>query len=762
MSDRITSFACSYPKHVLIVTFILVVLLLPLVFGLQVENKRGAFSLPPEDPVAAVVDKYKTMFGYTEPLYILIETDSVFDTALISRLHCFVEAVRDVPGVNSVRSMFDAKRAVWFSTLNAYRPKLLPLFDAAGNSTISVDELEAEFAAMPVLNRTVVSSDRGFQAVVVDLAGLQEGIHSAEKRAGTVDAILALLTPISQRYRVSVAGQPMIDRALQQTLHRNLRLFVPLSVLLTALFMTVVFRHWRPVLLIGLLATVGLILTLGIMSILGSTLSLTTIMIIPLSVTMTAAYSMHYLEFFVHHHEEYASRDQLMNRTLHTVFRPSLLCGLTTAAGFLALCASDLWVTRTFGLYMGVGVACSMFAANVLLPALLVLSPVGAFCRTVVLTRISALGRAIGTACFRRYQVVTLVAGSVLLLAIVGLTQLHVETNILRYFGRSAQLTADFNRIDRMISGTLPVDVVVTVPSDSLSTTAAAVIRFRDSLEAIPGFASSNSVFDFLQLMEDAKPAAASPIRFPFSLKNNWYRQSLWSFLNESTDLRDYYQTDGTNASIRIAGRLKTQGSQGLAAVLDSIRAAAATLIPHLTMELAGPVPLFVRMQEYVVETQITSLAISFVVVAVLFAMISRSWRSAVSAIVANSLAIVIILGVMGFSGIPIDVTTVMIAAVAIAIAADDTIHFLYRYKIERAQETPRSVAVSSVFSVIGSPVIITSMFLTLGFAVLGLSDFVPISYFGLLTGLIIILALAADLMVVPALIRLLAGNEPS
>ncbi|UCC44606.1 MAG: MMPL family transporter, partial [Candidatus Zixiibacteriota bacterium] len=176
--------------------------------------------------------------------------------------------------------------------------------------------------------------------------------------------------------------------------------------------------------------------------------------------------------------------------------------------------------------------------------------------------------------------------------------------------------------------------------------------------------------------------------------------------------------------------------------------------------EVSGPVPLFVRMQQYVVRTQILSLSISFMAILVLFAIISSSWKSGLAAVLANSLAVIIILGIMGLCEIPLDVTTVMIAAVAIAISADDTIHFLHRYKAEMIKGTAPFVAVDNVFKVVGSPVISSTFLLTLGFAVLAFSDFVPIRNFGLLTGLFIVLALTADLVLIPALIRLLAGNR--
>jgi predicted RND superfamily exporter protein len=178
---------------------------------------------------------------------------------------------------------------------------------------------------------------------------------------------------------------------------------------------------------------------------------------------------------------------------------------------------------------------------------------------------------------------------------------------------------------------------------------------------------------------------------------------------------------------------------------------------------VTGLAAYFVRVEHYVVSTQITSFAVALGVVVLLLGMIGGSLRAGLAVVAVNILPVVVVLGTMGWLAIPLDISTVMIAAIAVGIVVDDTIHLIYRFRIERLAGGAVDASLHAAFREVGLPVLATSIILAVGFASLLPARFVPTAYFGGLSALTILVAAVADMFLLPALIMVLmrrAGNH--
>jgi len=164
----------------------------------------------------------------------------------------------------------------------------------------------------------------------------------------------------------------------------------------------------------------------------------------------------------------------------------------------------------------------------------------------------------------------------------------------------------------------------------------------------------------------------------------------------------------------------------------------------------------FARVEEYVMSTQTKSFALALAATILLLGFLSGSLRVALAVIIVNILPVTLVLGLMGWLSIPLDISTVMIASIALGIVVDDTIHFIYRYRLEYESSRTVEDSIRLAFREIGLPVVTTTIILSVGFGSLMAARFVPTAYFGGLSTLTVMAATLADLFLLPALILLL------
>jgi uncharacterized protein len=277
--------------------------------------------------------------------------------------------------------------------------------------------------------------------------------------------------------------------------------------------------------------------------------------------------------------------------------------------------------------------------------------------------------------------------------------------------------------------------------------------RLAAELRSLDGIGSVASVADLVPRPAGDGNGSAATAPFFAAVR---LPASTWERIGASEFGRDYLRLDDTLATQRISARARVQGTHGLEQVLDDVRERVGAELPGEPVLITGMVPIFVRTLDYIVRSQIYSFALAFAVILLMISVLTCSWRLGAITMLANTLPILLVLGGMGWLGIPLDISTVMIASVVIGIAVDDTIHFLYRFLKEKAVAPDVEEAVTNTFKQVGTPLVISTLVFFGGFLVLVPSSFVPISYFGLLSGLAVLAALVGDLLLLPALLKAL------
>lgn len=609
----------------------------------------------------------------------------------------------------------------------------------------------------PFLSNIVVSNDGRTGGIIVELQSLQ-----SQPVRDVVHAILELVPSYQEELggEIFVAGDPVWtvvadDDLDSDSLKLTLLMFVLIAAILWSFFRDV----WLTVL--PVLAVAGLTVAIhGLLALLSLPMTSILAALPPVLVVIAITAAIHLITAFVR--QEGSDPSAALIEAADEVGPGCFWAAFTTAAGFASFLLSDLASFRQFGLAAGMGLGLAFVGTFTLLPALLCLRPPRARGPgTVRMGLVRDLLSAALAAVTSRPSFV-LVTGAVVLVGLaLGIPRLYYEVD----FGDQSLVLRSVRFMEANFRRPMTTELVVTVP-DGKRIYDEETLRLLQRLERhFDQEPSTGFAWSFLDFLEEAYRidhgqraesfdalVAAAPVEMPLVASH----EGISSFWSESA-----IDAEGANRIYRDRARISVHRSwldgQEQLPYVDRVR----DLIEQVNkevgpqgykVELAGGLELAALAEQRIRETQWGSFGGAFGVVAVtLWALLWSSPGLAALATVCNLLPVLALLGVMGWLGIAVDPANTMVAAVLISINDDDTIHMSLRYQRERRAGRSRLEAITIALKTVGEAVVVTSICLALGFAVLMFSSWGGLVAFGLLASLGIVMALLADLLLLPA-----------
>lgn len=651
----------------------------------------------------------------------------------------------------------------------------------------------------------------------------QEFLDYRTAAAALAHARVAEVRGIVNNYRADaelfLGGVTMITADMIDFISNDLIVFGAGISLFIIITMIVIFRQARFVALPLLTCVTAVVMMLGYLSWVDWRLTVISSNFVALLLILTLAITIHlsvrYQEF--HAKNPDWSQDHLVMETVKAMARPCLYTVLTTVVAFASLVVTDIRPVMDFGWMMTIGVFLALILSFIIIPAGLMLLPKGESADRADNSHIFTLRFSRFTEKHGGFVVVTgLVAA---LVSIYGMTRLEVENRFIDYFHESTEIYQGMLVIDQRLGGTTTLDIILDVDPDLLIENDPLSSASNDELDP---FAEAE-LFDEPDPFEQPEPLAEEdPFAEsdPFSEHNPesqpgnsyWFTvagleeleklhnyleslpevgkvQSLATAYIVGRDLNDGKLNDFELALIRqklpdivkdvlvtpylseeanqtrISLRAKeTDPNLRRAELVEKIRQYAVNEIglKEEQVHFTGMLVLYNNMLQSLFKSQIVTMGAVFLGIMAMFLVLFRSFYFALIAIIPNMLAAVIVLGGMGLAGIPLDMMTITIAAIAVGIGVDHAIHYIHRFKREYELDKSYIGAMHRSHASIGRAMYYTSVTVIIGFSILSLSEFIPSIYFGLLTGLAMFAAIIGSLTLLPKLILLIKplGNH--
>lgn len=700
--------------------------------------------LPRDDPDRVYYREVRDLFGSEEITVIGVFADDVYAPATLAKIDHLSEQLAAIPGVHEVLSLTTMKGA----EMGELGLRIGRLMRTVPATPAEAAAFRAKVEANPIYIGNVVSRDGRAAGISV----LFEAIEDEHTLRAIEDRIRALVAELKGPEQFAITGIPTIKVNGARMMEGDTQTFMPLALLLVVVILYITFRTMRGVLIPLSAVVIGVVWTSGVMVLCGSAITMGTLVLNPLLMVVGVASGIHLISQYYLELKPGRTPAAVVAATMHHVRVPVAIAALTTLIGFATLIFTPIPAIREFGVYSVLGILFILIASFTVIPAALALMPLPAPGRLKspegghVVRGLQALG----TFAVRRRRLVLVCGVLVLLVSVWGITKVRVATDYLSFFSPASTIRQDNALISSRLAGTQPIYIAIDGDRAGAITrlpVLAATRALQEFVNQQPGVDKTVSLVDYLDLVRgvlqpDAKPGDAT---------SQSEIDQILLFVNPA-DLRAVATPDFSRGNM--IARTTLSGSTEVGAFVAAVQAFAAEHFPPgIHVRPTGTVVLLNQSADTLVWGQVTGIWQELFALWLLLAFLFLSLRVGLLALIPNVIPTVILFGIMGWTGITLNVSTSMIAAIAIGIAIDDTIHLLSSFNAELRRSGSQEQAVLYAIRSAGQAAVFISVALAAGFFIVCLSNFQPVQHFGLLSGVTMGVALVTELFFTPALL---------
>jgi predicted RND superfamily exporter protein len=704
------------------------------------------------DPVYQDYERFRQEFGGTRTLIVALEAGSPDQLFSVGTLAYIEQITGDIERIETVQRVDSIATATVVDAVpdGLDVRRLIDLARTRGPDAVRARALDDE-----LIRGDLVSADATVTAIIV---GFDEDRIDAV-RGGVIQQIHDIVDPrLPAGLRVHYNGSLEISETYNRITLDNQQKFTPPILLITVAAIYLTFRSWRKTLLALFGVAVSVFWTLGLYSLFGFTYNVLASMILPLIVVLAIADDVHIMQ---HWDEErrHADVETTFKNTVAHMTAPLLGASATTALGMLSLATSDVVAVRSFGIGSAVGIMVDFAISLVLMPTLLGLVKPE--------TAETPHERYLVPPLMRVARWSTMYPGRVLaacvfvgLAASAGIFRLRVDTNHINFFSRTHPLGSSAAVIDQKLAGVYSYQIMLEGPPDSFQRPEilARIEQLQNELRREPYVRKVTSVADYVKRIHrelndgradaDVIPADAATVA-----------QELFVFTiggEGRHELERIVASDFSRAQISV--KLQSMSSDLVLEQVEHADARAKELFAGsgIAVLTTGSGRLFSTLDHYLVMSQLSSFGTAFVTVFGVIFIVFRSFRFGILTVVPNVLPVVAVLGVMGYLDISMNIATVMVASVALGVVDDDTVHFINRYRREVAAGATTDEAIERATAHEGRASLTTAFINSCGYGVLLMSEYRPTAWFGGLLALTMAVAFLAEVLILPATIKLL------
>ncbi len=673
-----------------------------------------------------------------------------------------------------------------------------PLADRLQNFTtlksenVDIERGFEEILSSPVFKNFVISEDGKTTGIIVNIKEdvnlknlddkSKEEIEKykdlrKKKNHKNIVEIRELIKSYKNIGKIYLGGIPMIADDMMSFIKNDIIVFgigVLLFIIVTLWF---IFKKliWIIVPLSSCFFSV-LIMT-GLLGLIGWKVTVISSNFIALMLILTMAMNIHMSTRFLQlkKNNPNLKNSEIIFMTTSKMFWPIIYTALTTICAFLSLIFSEIKPVIDFGWMMSLGLIISFVITFTLLPTLINLLSTEKI--NIEGESKSKITEFLGEISINSRPTIFLITLVVIISSIVGISRLEVENSFINYFNKNTEIYKGMKLIDEKLGGTTPLDIIIKFPTFEKDKLTVADDEFEDwgdeenhdnrkywftkdkieKIEKVHSYLESNpfvgKVLSFSSILKVAK-----------QLNNNkpldtleigvFYSKIPDTIKKEVIDPYISIEDNEARISLRIKDSEKNLRRN------DLIKKIEYDLENQIGLEsneykLAGVLILFNNLLQSLFKSQILTLGFVMSGIFAMFLILFRNIKLSLIGVVPNFIAAFFILGIIGLLEIPLDMMTITIAAITIGIAVDNSIHYIYRFKEEFFQNNSYEKTIKLCHSTVGIAILNTSITIVFGFSILVLSNFIPTIYFGVFTGLAMLLAMISVLTLLPSLILL-------
>ena len=742
------------------------------------------------DPDLAYLQEVTKRYGSKEFLVLTYTpNESMVSSSSINNLLNLKNTIQSLDWVHSVITLLDIPL---LNNSDTPLDQRLQNFKTLKDEDVDRARGFKEILNSPVFRNFVISEDGKTSGIIVNIKELNkinnienfskqeiENVKDQIKKQNheNILEIREVIKNYNDVAKIYLGGIPMIADDMMTFIKSDIVVFglgVLLFIIVTLWF---VFRKLIWILVPISSCLFSVIIMMGLLGILGWKVTVISSNFIALMLILTMAMNIHMSTRFLQIRKDYPKKNtfKILSLTTSKMFWPILYTVLTTIFAFLSLIFSEIKPIIDFGWMMTFGLITSFIITFTLLPTLLNFTPTKNM--SIKKEEGSKITYFFGLLSISNKKIIFFFTGVIIILSVVGISRLEVENSFINYFNKNTEIYKGMKLIDEKLGGTTPLEVILKFPDTKEDNATdedndfedwedeeesndekywftkdkiniiTSVHNYLDDLPQIGKVLSFSSIIDVATQLNNNKPLGTLEMGVLYSKIPD----------NIKTEIIDPYISIKDNEA-RISLRIiDSQENLRRNDLLNKINFDLKNKIGLKESEykLAGVLILFNNLLQSLFKSQILTLGLVMIGIFSMFLILFRNIKLSIIGVVPNFIAAFFILGIIGLLGIPLDMMTITIAAITIGIAVDNSIHYIYRFKEEYSKIKDYNKTLKICHSTVGVAILNTSITIIFGFSILVLSKFIPTIYFGMFTGLAMLLAMISVLTLLPSLILL-------
>lgn len=725
-------------------------------------------AIPLDNPKYKAYQAFREKFGEDGNLLVIgVETDRFFELTTFKQYITLQNELKKVNGVEDILSIPATVNLVKDSVTEKLQVK--PIFDTIQLTAEKLDSSKLIFESLPFYQGLLYNPETN--AYLMGLR-INKDLLNSKKREKVIQEIDAITAGFENKtgLKLHKSGLPYIRSKVAIMLQEEMKFFLIASVILSALILLLFFRSISAMLLSIAVVGIGVIWSVGTLQLFGFKISLLTALIPPLVVVIGIPNCIYFLNKFHVAWNQHGDKRKALVMMVDKMGIVTLFCNVSAAIGFAVFALTSSQILKEFGLVAGINIMALFFISLIFIPALLSYLPPPKTRHTKYLDN-PQLNRWLARLekwSLNHRPLIYGVTTVIMVISIAGVFKLRSEAFIVDDLPKSNTVYTDLKFFEKHFKGVMPLEIVVDTKKKQGVTRNLKNLEAIDSLShylaTIPGIARPLSLVEGLkfarQAFFDGDPSS-------YTLPNSYDLPALAQYLSfkDTTAKKNSLSKlvgsfmDKNKQQARISVNMADIGSYRLPLLLDSIQQKADSLFNTSEkrtheIELTGTSVTFLEGSRFIINGLKESIFWAFLLISLCMLYLFRSARILISSLIPNIIPLIITAGVMGWAGVPLKPSTVLVFSVALGIAIDVTIRFLVNYKQELPNQNQdiKATVIQTIYST-GISIIYTSLVLIAGFIIFCFSDFGGTMALGWLTSLTLITATLTNLILLPAIL---------
>lgn len=716
--------------------------------------------LPDDHPENILYQSFVNIFGEEGNVVVVAVEDSDFFTPqkrnAWRQLNDSITAFHEI---NFVLSIDNLQELTKDSKSESFKLELVKL-SSAKDSTALVAFKQKLFLELPFYNNLVFNSESN---TIRSLIYMDPDIVNTAARK---DFIFKTFLPLIEKFEnetkmdVRISGMPYIRTLNAQNIVDEIGLFILGATLITSLIFFLFFRSFRATFISLIVVAVGVMWAFGILGWLGYEITVLTALIPPLIIVIGIPNCIFLINKYQQEVAKHNNQAKSLQRVIVKIGNATLMTNLTTASGFATFILTNSKILKEFG------VVASINIVAIFLLSLLIIPIVYSFMKLPKKKHLKHLkNKSIDyfvswmESKVREKRInVYIVSILGLIIGIIGIYQIKISGSIIEDMPKSAPFFKDIQFFDKSFNGIVPIEIWLDSKRENGIVKPATLKRMNQLQDVIGEYPELASPISIVNAVKFAKQAYYNGNPNYYSLPTTQENSFIYSYLskaNGDSQLLNGY-VDGTGQFGRITTFMRDIDTERMETIEAELKKAIAKIFPEdrYGVNITGKSLLFLKGTKYLINNLILSLSLAILLIAFFMAYLFRSFKMILISLIPNLLPLIITAGVMGFAGIPLKPSTILVFSIAFGISVDDTIHFLAKYRQELISNKWKiKQAVFAALRETGISMFYTSVVLFFGFSVFLSSNFGGTQALGGLVAVTLLMAMLANLILLPSLL---------